>query len=76
MQNFLVGSSQRLSVRPIHTRSNIETTPRGYLGIRRGIPRRMPNSTPVKNGLIPAVVQVMSAWFVNNGYTFMKFVQR
>ena len=25
---------------------------------------RMSNSTPVKNGLIPAVVQMMSAWFV------------
>ena len=27
----------------------------------------MPNSTPVKNGLIAAVVQMMSAWFINTG---------
>ena len=35
----------------------------------------MSNSTPVKNRLIPAVVQVMSVWFVNNGCNFMKFVE-
>ena len=33
------------------------------------------DETPVKNGLIPAVVQMMSAWFVNNGCNFMKFVE-
>ena len=36
----------------------------------------MSNSTPAKNGLIPAVVQMMSAWLVNNGCNFMKFVER
>ena len=35
----------------------------------------MSNSTPIKNGLIPAVVQMMSAWLVNNGCNFMKFVE-
>ena len=39
----------------------------------------MSNSTPVKNGLIPAgaqmmVMMMMSAWFVNDGCDFVKFV--
>ena len=33
----------------------------------------MSNSTLVKNGLMLAVVQ-MSAWFVNNGCNFIKFI--
>ena len=32
----------------------------------------MSNATPVKNGLIPAVVQTMSAWVANDGCDFMK----
>ena len=36
----------------------------------------MSNSTPVKDGLIPAVIQMMNVWFVNNGCNFMKFVER
>ena len=35
---------------------------------------RMSDSTPVKNGLIPAGVQMMSAWLVNDGCDFVKFV--
>ena len=34
----------------------------------------MSDSTPVKNGLIPAGAQMMSAWLVNDGCDFMKFV--
>ena len=34
----------------------------------------MSNLTPVKNRLIPVVVQMMSAWFDNDGCNFMKFV--
>ena len=33
----------------------------------------MSDSTPVKNGLIPAGAQ-MSAWLVNDGCDFVKFV--
>ena len=33
----------------------------------------MPDSTPVKNGLVPAGAQMMSAWLVNDGCDFMKF---
>ena len=32
----------------------------------------MPDSTPVKNRLIPAGAQMMSAWLVNDGCDFMK----
>ena len=32
----------------------------------------MPDSTPVKNGLVPAGAQMMSAWLVNDGCDFMK----
>ena len=33
----------------------------------------MSDSTPVKNGLIPAGAQMRSAWLVNDGCDFMKF---
>ena len=29
------------------------------------------NCSPVKNGLIPAVVQTVSAWFINDGFDFV-----
>ena len=32
------------------------------------------DSTPVKNRLIPADVQMMSAWLVNDGCDLVKFV--
>ena len=32
------------------------------------------HTTPVKNGLIPAVVQTLSVWLVNDGCDFVKFV--
>ena len=32
---------------------------------------RMSNSTPVKNGRILVVVQMISAWVVQNGYNFI-----
>ena len=35
----------------------------------------MSNSTPVKNRLIPVVVQMMSAWFVYDGCYFVKFLK-
>ena len=35
----------------------------------------MSDSTPVKNGLIPAVAQMMRAWLVNAGCDFVKFVK-
>ena len=31
--------------------------------------------TPVKNSLIPAIVQVKIVWFVNNSCNFMKFAE-
>ena len=34
----------------------------------------MSDSTPVKNRLIPAGAQMMSAWLINDGCDFMKFV--
>ena len=34
----------------------------------------MSDSTPVKNRLIPAGAQMMSAWLVNDGCDFVKFV--
>ena len=34
----------------------------------------MSDSTPVKNGMIPADAQMMSAWLVNDGCDFVKFV--
>ena len=34
----------------------------------------MSDSTPVKNGLIPVGAQMMSAWLVNDGCDFVKFV--
>ena len=34
----------------------------------------MSDSTPVKNELIPAGAQMMSAWLVNDGCDFVKFV--
>ena len=34
----------------------------------------MSNSTPAINGLIPPVVQMVSAWFIIDGRDFMKFV--
>ena len=36
---------------------------------------RMSDSTPVKNKLIPAVAQMMSAWLVNDGCDFVKLVK-
>ena len=34
----------------------------------------MSDSTPVKNELIPAGAQMRSAWLVNDGCDFVKFV--
>ena len=36
---------------------------------------RMSDSRPVKNRLIPAGAQMMSAWLVHDGCDFVKFVQ-
>ena len=36
---------------------------------------RMSDSTPVKNMLIPAGAQMMSAWLVNDGCDFVKLVK-
>ena len=35
----------------------------------------MSDSTPVKNRLIPGGVQMMTAWLVNDGCDFVKFVK-
>ena len=35
---------------------------------------RMSDSTPVKNRLIPAGAQMMSAWLIKDGCNFVKFV--
>ena len=34
----------------------------------------MSDATPIKNRLIPAGAQMMSAWLVNDGCDFVKFV--
>ena len=34
----------------------------------------MSNLTPDKNGLIPAVVQTVSVWFVNRGCNFIRLL--
>ena len=36
----------------------------------------MSDSTPVKNRLIPAGAQMMSAWLVNDGCDFMKLLTK